>query len=342
MKNELCVRSLAAAALLAAFSTNGFAQAVSEVEPNDAYTSAQQLVIGADGTATVNAVMGVASGTPVLDVDFYSFTAKAGDVVTINIDGGAHGTDGTGLDSIIALFGPFSGTSGFEPYHMYGANDNASPDAGSVFVYNDLATGAPMSLDSRLDGIQLQQDGTYWVGVSSSLRFFADINSLMNPTYIDMNTDGTYTLIVSGVTPPAPVAPPPVVTPPPPAPAPTLQVTAINIEIKPGSNEISPINPKAKGSIPVVLLSSPKFNAAQVDQSSLRFGRKGTEASLVRCNNATDLNRDGLPDLLCHFDNQKAGFQQGDIDGIVTGTAAGQPFRGEGLLKVVPGKAQRR
>ena len=113
----------------------------------------------------------------------------------------------------------------------------------------------------------------------------------------------------------------------------------INIEVKPGSREIAPINPKAKGTIPVALLSNAQFNALQVDQKSLRFGSTGTEASLVRCNpGGTDVNGDGRPDLICHFDNQAAKFQIGDQSGFVTGTSSTGPFQGRGWLKVLAGK----
>jgi hypothetical protein len=48
---------------------------------------------------------------------------------------------------------------------------------------------------------------------------------------------------------------------------------------------------------------------------------------------------DGLPDLLCHFDNQMTGFEPSDTAGMIKGmTTDGRPFAGQGSLKTVPVK----
>lgn len=98
----------------------------------------------------------------------------------------------------------------------------------------------------------------------------------------------------------------------------------VAIDIKPGSDPNS-INPKSGGRIPVAILSRPGFDAAiQIDQDSLTFGRTGTEASLAFCSSsAEDVNADGLLDLVCHFDTQTAGFQQGDLLGILNARTVG-------------------
>jgi hypothetical protein len=56
-----------------------------------------------------------------------------------------------------------------------------------------------------------------------------------------------------------------------------------------------------------------------VDQTSLKFGRTGNESSLAFCGSPEDVNRDGLPDLVCHFATQMTGFQTGDTQGVLTG-----------------------
>jgi hypothetical protein len=95
----------------------------------------------------------------------------------------------------------------------------------------------------------------------------------------------------------------------------------VNIDIKPGSRENS-INRKSEGKIPVAILSTREFNApARVDRTSLTFGRTGDEQSLAFCNEGSeDVNGDGLPDLVCHFSTQLAGFQSvKDTIGVLKG-----------------------
>lgn len=303
MTKNVAVRSALLSALLAAWATAGIAQVIDEVEPNNPVASAQPLVFGSTRTVTVNGVIGSVSGQMTNDVDFYSFEAHAGDVITVDIDGGMH-ADGTGVDTDLAIFGP----DGNNPLALLRqVDDVASLDPGSVSLS-----------DARIDNFAVQVTGTYVVGVTSYPGTFIDVNTLASDL-LEFNSNGAYTLIISGVTP---------------------SIQQIGIDIKPGDDEVAPINPHARGTIPVALLSSAQFNALQVNQSTLRFGEKGTEESLVRCDDdGDDVNNDGLPDLVCRFSNAKAGFNVGDTEGIVTGTTGtGMQFEGRGWLKVVGGK----
>jgi hypothetical protein len=301
MTKKLRSRSVVFLAVLAAWAASGAALAVDEVEPNDPVNAAQHLVIGTDGSVQVQGVMGVLTGTATRDVDFYSFEGSAGDVVTVDIDAGIL-ANGTGVDTILAVFGP----NGANPLYLWRQND----DAGLP-----LDEGSFSKFDARVTNFRLPVSGRYVVGVSSFPGSFIDVNTLSSGR-ISTHTDGSYTLIISGVTP---------------------SVQQINIIIKPGSTDVAPINPKAKGNVAVALLSSTEFDAMDVDQSTLRFGAQGNEASLLRCNkDGTDVNGDGLLDLVCHFDNPTAGFQVGDTEGMVTGaTKGGRLFEGRGWLKVV-------
>ena len=304
MTKNVAVRSALVSALLAAWATAAIAQAVDEVEPNDPVASAQHLVFGSTKTVTVNGVIGSLSGPIANDVDFYSFEAHAGDVITVDIDGGMH-ADGTGVDTNVAIFGPY----GSDPLYLLRQNEDAGYplDAGSVSPY-----------DARIDNFAVQTTGTYVIGVSAYPAEFIDVNT-MTTDLLEFNSNGAYTLIISGVTP---------------------SIQQIGIEIKPGRHEVEPSDPRAKGTIPVALLSSAQFNALKVDQSTLRFGKTGTEQSLVRCEgHGRDVNRDGVRDLVCHFDNAKAGFSAGDTEAILTGaSASGMPFEGHGWLKVIARK----
>lgn len=309
MIKKLRTRSMVFAAVLAAWGASGVALAVDEVEPNSPVTSAQPLVFGADGTVTVNGVIGMLSGGQQLDADLYTFQGHEGDVVTIDIDG-AWTADLMGLDANIALFGPY----GTEPFHILDQVDN---------TFGPLDPGSIEVFDPRIENFKLPATGTYVVGVSGMPATFIDVNTLSTGS-LELNSNGAYTLIITRV-------------------AAKPAVLPINIEIKPGSNDVPPINPKAKGTIPVALLSSADFNALLVDQKTLKFGETGNEESLVRCNkDGTDVNGDGRLDLVCHFDNVKAKFNVGDSEGIVTGTTAtGTAFKGQGWLKVVGGKRRR-
>jgi hypothetical protein len=112
----------------------------------------------------------------------------------------------------------------------------------------------------------------------------------------------------------------------------------VGIDIKPGSPQ-NTINPKSKGVVPVAILSRPGFDAiTQLDQTSLTFGRTGDEKSLEKCvPGAQDVNRDGLLDRICHFDNEQAGFSATDIKGVLKGkTTVGTPIRGSDLIRIVP------
>ncbi len=92
----------------------------------------------------------------------------------------------------------------------------------------------------------------------------------------------------------------------------------LSIDIRPG-DPTNVINPKAKGKIPVALLSSAVFNAlTDIDRTSLTFGATGDEPSLAYCDaTGTDVNGDGLRDLTCHFHTATAGFGPGDTQGVL-------------------------
>lgn len=209
--------------------------------------------------------------------------------------------DGTtnDLDTNLTLFDP-----GFK---VRMRNQDATRDPGSA-----------TELDARIDNppYRLDATGIWTVGVSSAPVFFRDGGTLTSTATL---SSGAYILIISGVTP---------------------LMQHINIEIKPGSGELAPLNPKAKGTIPVALLSSSEFNALDVNVTTLTFGATGDEASLRRCGKeGEDVNGDGRPDLVCHFENEVANFRRGDLAGVVKGkTNSGKPFTGSGDLKVVPEK----
>lgn len=118
------------------------------------------------------------------------------------------------------------------------------------------------------------------------------------------------------------------------SPKPVLNLTYIghrlvHIDIKPGSDP-NAINLKSGGVVPVAILSTASFDATGVDAQTLTFGASGDEDSLARRGRGRapqcgveDVNTDGLPDLVCHFETQNAGFQFGDTNGVLKGLTAG-------------------
>jgi hypothetical protein len=296
MNKQRTIRRTLLAMAIAAFGASGTALAVDEVEQNSPIQSAQELTVGSGGSVTVNGVIGNLTGAPVLDVDFYSFHGQEGDVIIADIDGTA------GADTILTLFGP--GPS----YTVLLRNDN-----------NTLDEGSTTQRDARIDAsinppFRLPVTGIYTVAVSTFPVNLTHGGTLLRT---QPQSNGAYTLIISGVTP---------------------LMQQINIEVKPGSGDFAPLNPKAKGTIPVALLSSKEFNAldAEVNVKTLTFGRTGEEYSLKRCaKEGEDVNGDGYPDLVCHFDNQVANFRRGDLSAVLKGkTKSAKPFQGHGDLKV--------
>jgi len=326
MIKRTCVRNAVAAAFFATSAQLAFA--VDEVEPNDSLGSAQQLVVGTDGKMIVQGTIGVTdpTQTAIPDVDFYSFEGFAGNAVTVDIDGGIKPVVTTvrHVDTIIALFRP-GATPGTWEIHAQ-VDNTPSIDEGSEPIGGER--------DARIDNppVALPVDGTYIVAVSSSPRFFRNDGSTTNTTVTPPNArfpNGSYTLIVSGVTPPP-------------------RVQYVNIDIKPGDkDEVTRLNPKMKRDIPIALLSNaatasgPAFNALDVKVDSITFGRGGEEKSLVRClKHGWDVNRDGLRDLICLFDVPSAAFDEDDLVGKMKGESAnGLRFEAVAKLKV---KAPRR
>jgi hypothetical protein len=272
--------------------------ALNEVERNDPIDRAQFLA-GSQVTE-IDAAVGAVGAKQDGDLDFYRFSGKAGDVVTLDIDNGWGGAGR--IDTVIGVFDQSMG--------LLRMNDDAA----------GLDPGSASSLDSRIDKFVLPYTGAYVVGVSSYPRYFKTGGVVYSPTY--NGTAGDYKLVISGVSP---------------------AVVQVPIMIKPGSDEVAPINPKARGKVPVAILGGPNFNALTIDKGSLTFGATGAEQSLAKCGvTAGDLNGDGRADLVCHFENQKAGFKPGDLEGILRGsTTDGTQFEGRGLLKVVPQKSER-
>lgn len=114
-----------------------------------------------------------------------------------------------------------------------------------------------------------------------------------------------------------------------------IQVTqTVDIDIKPGSDPNS-INLKNNGVIPVAILTTPSFDATQVDVSTVRFGpNKATEVH--NKGHHEDVDSDGDIDLVLHFKTQETGIQNTDIQACLTGTTLSNiPIQGCDSIKIV-------
>jgi hypothetical protein len=310
MSKKLGVRSAMTVALVAAFGVSNTAFAIEEAETaesrNDSVSTAERLVVGDGGSVAVAGVLG-SEDLPapiVFDVDFFSFQGTKNDAVTLDIDGGikAAGSGKHSLNTMVTIFGP-------DLTRLASENQAKSLDDGSIHIE-----------DARIDSppVVLPADGIYFVAVSAAPMGFSLSGAI--PTRTDIRSNGSYTLIISGVTPPP-------------------AVTYMGIEVKPGNRQdAAPFNPKSKGNIPVALLSSETFTPLDVDQSSITFGASGDEDSLRRCSkDVVYVNADAIPDLVCHFDSQAAKFGPDSQSAIIKGRTSKGKFEGRGDLKVVPG-----
>lgn len=109
---------------------------------------------------------------------------------------------------------------------------------------------------------------------------------------------------------------------------------AVDIDIKPGSFPNS-INPNSFGVIPVAILTTPTFNAATVNASTVRFGANGTEAAPVQTA-LQDVDGDGDIDRILHFITQSTGITCGAPSASLSGqTFNGQAIKGTDSVRTV-------
>lgn len=330
-RNQL--RQAVAAALFAASSIGNLAFANTETEAagtmgvNDPMFDAQgnlkaQPITFSGGRAEVQGVLGTTApaAAAIPDVDYYAFEAYKGNVLNIDIDNGMKpGQDPSqpqvrSVDTVLAIFGPLPSVT---------IADEGLDMPIPFTVDPDGSGGSKDFRDAFIDNFVVPADGIYVVGVSSRPRFFQNGGTVVSTSVTGSFANGGYTLIVTGVIPP---------------------VVQVKIEVKPGNPEDAPTNPKAKGVIPVAILSSeatassPKFDALTVKPYSLTFGKTGGEKSYIGCHkHGIDVNADGLLDLVCTFDNQMANWDVDDVRGVMKGvTEDGTKFEGRGRLKVVP------
>ena len=97
--------------------------------------------------------------------------------------------------------------------------------------------------------------------------------------------------------------------------------------------------PNLKHHIPVSILCTDTFLAtADLDTTSLTFGRTGDEPSLDFClDDASDIDNDGRLDRICMLWSDVGGFQVGNTEGILKGLPTeGVPIEGRDAIRTKP------
>ena len=112
-----------------------------------------------------------------------------------------------------------------------------------------------------------------------------------------------------------------------------LQVISIEIDIKPGS-DTNPINLKARGLVPVAILTTETFDAAEADSSTVRLADASPLHSAYK-----DVDADGDTDLILHFSIPN--LNSGELNTVWTligQTVEGRLFAGWDTADIREGK----
>jgi hypothetical protein len=98
---------------------------------------------------------------------------------------------------------------------------------------------------------------------------------------------------------------------------------APSVDVMPGSRD-NPINLRSRGVVPIALLSTATFYATKVDFRTLCFG-DAEAADQRECSEShgrshvEDANRDGVRDLVLHYNTPQTGIDKGDTRACLSG-----------------------
>ncbi len=121
------------------------------------------------------------------------------------------------------------------------------------------------------------------------------------------------------------------------APMETGELVNVTIDIKPGS-AINPINLRSQGTTPVAIFGTADFDAAQVDPATVTLAGApvATNSQGKLRASVTDVDEDGLDDLVLHVVTARMTLAVGDTSATLTGqTYDGTPIEGSDKVTVI-------
>jgi hypothetical protein len=105
------------------------------------------------------------------------------------------------------------------------------------------------------------------------------------------------------------------------------QPLKVTIDVKPGDEKVT-IEPEREGMVPILIVTTPQFDAAKVDPDTVRAGAEGTEASIFR-SMLEDVDKDGDVDRMILVRVRDMRIKCGNKVIKVTGkTVDGRSFEG--------------
>jgi hypothetical protein len=122
------------------------------------------------------------------------------------------------------------------------------------------------------------------------------------------------------------------------------RVPTVRIMLKRHGQGPAPIDPRSHSLGTIAILSDRQFDAVTgVNTLSLTFGPTGMERSITSCErDGRDVNNDGFPDLICHFNPRLTEFLPSESLGILLGkTVQGSPFVGTEKVIVRPDQSDK-